>query len=84
MTILQSYRCRACHFGFGPIAVQPFVPSRPQVFRYCTDCKTGQSLIVTDASQPLSCVHCRSTKLLDVQRQCPVCASSNVGWESRL
>lgn len=81
MTLVQSYRCRACGFGFGPIGVRLYVPAQPQVFRYCRDCSRGQALIVRDPSQPLECVHCKSTRLEDVQGQCPLCASSDVGWE---
>lgn len=84
MTIVQTYHCKSCDYRFGPIGVQPFMPARPQVFRYCHDCSRGQALIVQDESKPLECVHCRSTRLSDVQEKCPVCGSKDVGWESRL
>lgn len=80
MTIAQSYRCNGCNYGFGPIGVQPYDPERPQVFRYCRDCSTGQSLVIVDRTQPLACAHCSSTNLVDVQSQCPVCGGKDVGW----
>ncbi|MBE7482269.1 MAG: hypothetical protein HS104_20105 [Polyangiaceae bacterium] len=84
MTLRQSYRCRGCGFGFGPIGVGPLSPSRRQVFRYCRACCTGQALFVTDPGQVLGCVHCRSGELVDVQSSCPLCGSAEVGWETRL
>ncbi len=81
MTVVQSYHCKACDFRFGPIGVGPYMPSRRQVFRYCRACRSGQTLFVTDPDQTLACVHCRSTDLVDVQGRCPVCGSSEVGWE---
>lgn len=84
MTLIQTYHCQSCDFRFGPIGVRPFMASRPQVFRYCRDCQQGQSLIVEDPSKPLACVHCRSTRLVDVQGQCPVCSSKDVRWQSHL
>lgn len=80
MTLVQSYRCNACGWGFGPIGVQPYQPSRPQVFRYCRDCKQGQAIVLHDPSKPAACVHCASTNLHDVQGSCPICASTDVGW----
>ncbi len=79
MTIVQSYHCRDCGYGFGPIGVRPYVPTRPQVFRYCRQCKQGQAL-VREPGTELACVHCHSTDLVDVQGKCPVCSSPNVGW----
>ena len=84
MTLVQSYRCKSCNFSFGPIGVGPYMPARPQVFRYCQDCAKGQSLVIQDRDKPLACVHCGSTRLEDVQSKCPVCGSKDVGWETRL
>jgi hypothetical protein len=56
---------------------------RPQVFRYCRDCRQGQTLIAAPGTL-LKCAHCQSPQLVDVQRECPVCGSKDVGWESHL
>jgi hypothetical protein len=82
MTLVQSYCCKGCDFRFGPIGVVPYVRDRPQVFRYCRDCQQAQSLIVQPGAEPLACVRCGSTRLDDVQGQCPVCGSRDVTWEN--
>jgi predicted Zn-ribbon and HTH transcriptional regulator len=80
MTLVQSYHCKQCNYGFGPIGVGPYMPERPQVFRYCRGCSNGQTLLIEDRAQPLACAHCGSDDLVDVQGKCPVCGSADVEW----
>lgn len=84
MTLVQRYRCKSCDFRFGPVGVRPYEPERPQVFRFCRDCSKAQSLVLLDRTQPAQCVHCGSTRLEDLQKKCPICASPDVGWEPNL
>jgi C4-type Zn-finger protein len=81
VTIVQSYHCTACGFRSRPIGVGPFTAARRQVFRYCADCRTVQSLVMR-ADEPLACVDCGSARLHDIQNACPVCGSNAVGWKT--
>ncbi len=81
MSMVNEFVCPPCGFRFGPVGVQPYVPSaeRHQLFLVCTDCRNPAVLMGIPGAVDFDCRHCQGTRFTALS-ECPKCGSAEAGW----
>ena len=81
MSAPSRFECKHCDYQWGPVGVQPYVPTSPthQLFLLCKGCNKPASVVADPKALRFACPSCKGTESAPLDH-CPACGSKETDW----
>ncbi len=85
MSLLSEFACPDCKFVWGPVGVQPYVPTAThhQLFLVCKACKRPATITDLPGAPNFTCHGCGGGDCEEL-KACPECDGARAAWRPRL